>query len=66
MSSRGKWMDIRCNLVDQVVRNSNALQTMAGMLLAIYGSSADAGHEMRKIQWQFADCLPTLLPVAAS
>ena len=52
-------------LVDQVVRNSNGLQTMAGMLLAMYGSSADAGHAMSEIQWQFADCLPTLLPVAA-
>ena len=52
-------------LVDQVVRNSNGLQTMAGMLLAMYGSSADAGRAMSKIQWQFADCLPTLLPVAA-
>ena len=52
-------------LVDQVVRNSNGLQIMAGMLLAMYGSSADAGHAMSKIQWQFADCLPTLLPVAA-
>ena len=52
-------------LVDQVVRNSNGLQTMAGMLLAMCGSDADAGRAMSKIQPQFADCLPTLLPVAA-
>jgi hypothetical protein len=53
-------------LVDQVVRNSNGLVTMAGMLLAMYGSSADAARTMGKIQLQFADCLPTLLPVTAS
>lgn len=51
-------------LVKQVVRNSNGLQTMAGMLLAMYGSDSLAGQAMSKIQLQFADCLPPLLPVA--
>ena len=50
-------------LVEQVVRNSNGLQTMAGMLLAMFGTSPDAARAMSKIQPQFADCLPTLLPV---
>lgn len=53
-------------LVEQVVRNSNGLQTMAGMLLAMYGTNPDAAREMSKIQPLFADCLPTLLPVPGS
>jgi len=53
-------------LVEQVVRNSNGLQTMAGMLLAMYGTNPDAARGMSKIQLLFADCLPTLLPVPGS
>src|SRR6185369_5245988 len=50
-------------LVGQVVRNSNGLMTMAGMLLALVGSDDAARSSMSKIQPEFADCLPPLLPV---
>jgi hypothetical protein len=50
-------------LVGQVVRNSNGLVTMAGMLLALLGSDDAARSSMSKIQPEFADCLPPLLPV---
>jgi hypothetical protein len=53
------------NLVRQVVRNSNGLVTMAGMLLALYGNDNEARARMSKMQPQFADCLPPLLPVRA-
>lgn len=52
-------------LVEQVVRNSNGLLTMAGMLMAMFGTSAEAGRAMSQIQPKFADCLPTLLPVGS-
>lgn len=50
------------NLVAQVVRNSNGLMTMAGMLLAILGADDAARIRMSKIQPGFADCLPPLRP----
>jgi hypothetical protein len=50
------------HLVAQVVRNSNGLLTMAGMLLTLLGADDDARTRMRKIQTRFADCLPPLLP----
>ena len=49
-------------LVEQIVRNANGLQTMAGMLLAMFSGNAEAGSKMSKIQSAFADCLPELLP----
>jgi hypothetical protein len=49
------------HLVQQIVRNANGLQVMAGMLLAMFGSSQEAGRKMAKIQPGFADCLPPLL-----
>lgn len=50
------------SLVGQVVRNSNGLVTMAGMLLALYGNNIEARTRMSKIQPLFSDCLPPLLP----
>jgi hypothetical protein len=49
-------------LVGQIVKNANGLQTMTGMLLAMFGSNQEASVKMRKIQPRFADCLPELLP----
>lgn len=48
-------------LVDRVVRQSNALVTMAGMLLAVVGADEESRAEMRRIQRPFEDCLPELL-----
>ena len=50
------------HLVAQVVRNSNGLVTMAGMLLALLGADSARRYRMSKIQPEFADCLPPLLP----
>ena len=50
------------HLVAQVVRNSNGLMTMAGMLLALLGADDAARIRLSKIQPEFADCLPPLLP----
>lgn len=50
------------HLVAQIVRNSNGLVTMAGMLLALYGEDSAARTRMSKIQPEFASCLPPLLP----
>jgi hypothetical protein len=49
-------------LVAQVVRNSNGLMTMAGMLLALLGADDAARSQMSKIQSEFADCLPPHVP----
>lgn len=54
------------HLVGQIVRNSNGLLTMAGMLLAVYGNHNQAKLQMSKVQPAFADCLPPLLPVVAT
>jgi hypothetical protein len=48
-------------LVAQIVRNSNGLQTMAGMLLAMLSGSQATASRMSKIQPAFADCLPELV-----
>lgn len=47
--------------VAQVVRNSNGLLTMAGMLLTLLCADDDARIRMREIQTRFAECLPPLL-----
>lgn len=54
------------NLVAQVVRKSNGLMTMAGMLLALLRADDAARTRMSKIQPEFADCLPPLLPARHS
>jgi hypothetical protein len=48
-------------LVLQILRNSNGLQTMAGMLLAMLSGSQATASRMSKIQPAFADCLPELV-----
>ena len=52
------------HLVAQVVRNSNGLLTMAGMLLTLLGGDDGSRGRMSKIQSAFADCLPPLLPAS--
>jgi hypothetical protein len=49
------------HLALQIVRNSNGLLTMTGMVLMLLTSDAVAGAAMRRIQPAFADCLPELL-----
>jgi hypothetical protein len=51
-------------LVLDVLRNSNALSTMAGMTLAILTGDGRIARSMPRIQLQFADCLPDLHPAA--
>lgn len=52
-------------LLANVVRSSNGLYTMAGMLLAILSGDEALAKRMSKIQPRFADCLPPLIaPVA--
>ena len=52
-------------LLANVVRSSNGLYTMAGMLLAILSGDETLAKRMSKIQPRFADCLPPLrAPVA--
>jgi hypothetical protein len=52
-------------LLANVVRGSNGLYTMAGMLLAILSGDEALAKRMSKIQPRFADCLPPLVaPVA--
>jgi hypothetical protein len=48
-------------LVAQIVCTSNALVTMAGMVMALISGDPDRAKQMGKIQPEFADCLPTLL-----
>lgn len=48
-------------LVLQILRNSNGLSTMTGMLLAILTGDAAVAKSMSRIQPEFADCLPELL-----
>lgn len=48
-------------LLAQVVRNSNGLQVMAGMLLAMLTGDQVTALKMSKIQPAFADCLPELV-----
>lgn len=52
-------------LLANVVRSSNGLDTMTGMLLAILSGDEALAKRMSKIQPRFADCLPPLIaPVA--
>jgi hypothetical protein len=48
----------------QVIRSSNGLLTMNGMMLSILSGSPDLAKRMSGIQSAFIDCLPELLPVA--
>jgi hypothetical protein len=48
-------------LLANVVRSSNGLYTMAGMLLAILSGDETLAKRMSKIQPRFADCLPPLV-----
>lgn len=48
------------SLVDQVVRSSNALVTMCGMLLAIATGDAEAVGQVNALQRQHSDCLPPM------
>lgn len=48
-------------LVAQIVRNSNGLQVMTGMLLAMLTGNQATASRMSKIQPAFADCLPELV-----
>lgn len=52
-------------LLANVVRSSNGLYTMAGMLLAILSGDEALAKRMSKIQPRFADCLPPLIVPAA-
>lgn len=48
-------------MVEQVVRNSNALSTMAGMTLALLTGDPEITRSLSQVQQGFADCLPELL-----
>lgn len=48
-------------LILDIVRNSNALSTMAGMTLSLLTGDERVAHSMGRIQIDFADCLPDLL-----
>lgn len=52
-------------LLANVVRSSNGLYTMAGMLLAILSGDEALAKRMSTIQPRFADCLPPLIAPAA-
>lgn len=49
------------DLLEHVVRSSNGLLTMAGMMLAILSGSEETAKRMSKIQPTFEDCLPALI-----
>lgn len=51
-------------LLLQVVRNSNGLLTMSGMMFAILSGDPAMAKRVSRIQPDFADCLPDLLPAA--
>ena len=51
------------SLMIQVIRSSNGLLTMTGMMLAILSGDLEIAKRMSRIQSAFADCLPELLPV---
>ncbi|CDF82205.1 hypothetical protein PKB_0837 [Pseudomonas knackmussii B13] len=52
-------------LAIEVVRNSNGLATMAGMMMALLTRDPTITQPMRHIQLKFHDCLPQLLYPAA-
>ena len=47
-------------LLDQVVRSSNGLNTMCGMLIAILAGDSTRVARMRDVQRRFADVLPPM------
>ncbi len=47
-------------LIDQVIRMSNGLSTMTAMMLAILSGNGLIVDKIRKIQFEFKDCLPDL------
>jgi uncharacterized protein DUF6988 len=49
------------SLILDVLRNSNALSTMAGMVLAVLTGDRDIARSMGALQADFQDYLPTLL-----
>ena len=49
-------------LMIQVLRSSNGLLTMNGMVLAILSGDPELAKRMSGIQLGFSDCLPALLP----
>ena len=51
-------------LLIQVVRNSNGVLTMSGMMFAILSGDSALAKRMGGIQQDFIDCLPDLLPAA--
>jgi hypothetical protein len=50
-------------LLINIQKNSNALLTMCGMMLAILSGSREVQMRMKASQRDFEDCLPDLLPV---
>lgn len=51
-------------LIVQIVCTSNGLLTMAGMVMALLSGDPARAKTMSRIQRDFADCLPQLLPQA--
>lgn len=47
-----------------ILRNSNGLLTMTGMTLATLTGDAAIAKKMSQIQYEFAECLPHLLPAS--
>lgn len=48
-------------LATQILRNSNGLATMTGMMLSVLTGDQIKANVMSRIQWDFADCLPQLV-----
>jgi len=49
-------------LLVQIVSTSNGLVTMAAMVMALLSGDPARARAISKIQRDFADCLPPLLP----
>ena len=49
-------------IIAKLIKNSNAMMTMAGMMLANLSGDEAVMIRMSKIQPKFSDCLPPLLP----
>jgi hypothetical protein len=52
-------------LILDVLRNSNALSTMAGMVMAVLTGDIGVVRSVGALQTDFADCLPTLIATSA-
>ncbi len=48
------------HLIIQIVKSSNGLSTMSGLMLAILTGNATVANNMDRIQTEFADVLPSL------